>query len=57
MGSDPDMPKPVKAGLQDVVDVLSRIKADMDAYIDGMAAGKSADVSEKMLEGQLVVAD
>ena len=52
MGSDPDMPKPVKAGLQDVVDALMvEVKADMDAYIDGMAAGKSLEVSEKMLEG------
>ena len=29
----------------------------MDAYIDGMAAGKSLEVSEKMLEGQQAVAD
>ena len=58
MGSDPDMPKPVKAGLQDIVNALMvEVKADMDAYIDGMAAGKSLEVSEKMLEGQQAVAD
>jgi hypothetical protein len=52
MGSDPDMPKPVKAGLQDIVDALMvEVKADIDATIDGMAAGDSADVNDKILEG------
>jgi len=52
MGSDPDMPKPVKAGLQDIVDALMvEVKADIDASIDGLAAGKSADVNDKILEG------